>query len=71
MEFLTGGELFEKITDEDFYGDFTEKDAANIMQQVFRGINYCHCNNVVHRDLKPENLLLESNVTTESLGGKK
>lgn len=39
-EFLTGGELFEKITDEDFYGDFTEKDAAMIMQQVFRGINY-------------------------------
>lgn len=71
MEFLTGGELFEKITDEDFYGDFTEKDAANIMQQVFRGINYCHCNNIVHRDLKPENLLLESNVTSESLGGKK
>lgn len=70
-EFLTGGELFEKITDEDFYGDFTEKDAANIMQQVFRGINYCHSNNVVHRDLKPENLLLESSVTTESLGGKK
>lgn len=70
MEFLTGGELFEKITDEDFYGDFTEKDAANIMRQVFRGINYCHANNVVHRDLKPENLLLESNVTSESLGGK-
>jgi serine/threonine protein kinase len=38
---------------------------------VFRGINYCHSNNVVHRDLKPENLLLESSVTTESLGGKK
>lgn len=70
-EFLTGGELFEKITDEDFYGDFTEKDAANIMQQVFRGINYCHSNNIVHRDLKPENLLLESTVTTDSLGGKK
>lgn len=70
-EFLTGGELFEKITDEDFYGDFTEKDAANIMQQVFKGINYWHANNVVHRDLKPENLLLESSVSTDSLGGKK
>ena len=70
-ELLTGGELFEKITDEDFYGDFTEKDAANIMQQVFRGINYCHVNGVVHRDLKPENLLLESTVSADSLGGKK
>ena len=63
--------MFEKITDEDFYGDFTEKDAANIMQQVFRGINYCHSNNIVHRDLKPENLLLESSVSSENLGGKK
>ena len=70
-EFLTGGELFEKITDEDFYGDFTEKDAANIMQQVFRGINYWHSSNIVHRDLKPENLLLENTVSTENLGGKK
>lgn len=71
MEFLTGGELFEKITDEEFYGDFTEKDAAMIMQQVFRGINYWHSNNIVHRDLKPENLLLESTVSHEDLGGKK
>ncbi len=70
-EFLTGGELFEKITDEDFYGDFTEKDAANIMQQVFRGINYWHSKHIVHRDLKPENLLLESSVSSEDLGGKK
>ena len=31
-EFLTGGELFEKITDEEFYSDFTEKDAANLME---------------------------------------
>ena len=71
MEFLTGGELFEKITDEEFYGDFTEKDAAMIIQQVFRGINYWHSNNIVHRDLKPENLLLESTVSHEDLGGKK
>jgi len=69
-EFLAGGELFEKITDEEFYGDFTEKDAAMIMQQVFRGINYWHSNNIVHRDLKPENLLLESSVSHEDLGGK-
>lgn len=69
-EFLTGGELFEKITDEEFYSDFTEKDAANLMEQVFAGINYCHQKNIVHRDLKPENLLLESNVSTTDLGGK-
>lgn len=69
-EFLTGGELFEKITDEEFYSDFTERDAANIMEQVFEGINYCHMKGIVHRDLKPENLLLESNVSSTDLGGK-
>lgn len=69
-EFLTGGELFEKITDEEFYSDFTERDAANIMEQVFAGINYCHSTGIVHRDLKPENLLLESNVSSTDLGGK-
>ena len=69
-EFLTGGELFEKITDEEFYSDFTERDAANIMEQVFAGINYCHETGIVHRDLKPENLLLESNVSSTDLGGK-
>ncbi len=69
-EFLTGGELFEKITDEEFYSDFTEKDAANLMEQVFAGINYCHMKRIVHRDLKPENLLLEANVSASDLGGK-
>jgi calcium-dependent protein kinase len=69
-EFLTGGELFEKITDEEFYSDFTEKDAANLMEQVFTGINYCHSKSIVHRDLKPENVLLENNVSSTDLGGK-
>ena len=71
IRLMVGEELFEKITAEEFYGDFTEKDAAMIMQQVFRGINYWHSNNIVHRYLKPENLLLENTVSHEDLGGKK
>ncbi len=70
MEFMNGGELFEKITDEEFYSDFTEKDAANLMEQVFSGINYCHSKGIAHRDLKPENLLLEGGVSAADLGGK-
>ena len=68
--FLVGGELFEKITNEEFFKDFTEKDVASIMEQVFLGINYIHIKGIVHRDLKPENLLLENAVESPDSGGK-
>lgn len=55
-ELCTGGELFEKISQEQ---QFSERDAANIIKQVLSAINYCHSRNIVHRDLKPENLLLD------------
>ena len=42
----TGGELFDKISEEQF---FSEKDAANIMKQVLHAIRYCHSKHVVHR----------------------
>ena len=53
----TGGELFDEITSR---SQFSEQDAAKIIQQVLSAIAYCHANNIVHRDLKPENLLLDS-----------
>ncbi|CAK0845421.1 unnamed protein product [Prorocentrum cordatum] len=55
MEMCQGGELFDRIIEEKH---FTEKDAATVMQQVFRGIHYTHAVDIVHRDLKPENLML-------------
>lgn len=55
-EFCSGGELFDKISEELY---FNERDAANILKQVFSAIYYCHSKKVVHRDLKPENLLLD------------
>lgn len=51
-----GGELFDKITEEQY---FSEKDAAHIMRQVISSLNYIHTAGIMHRDLKPENLLLE------------
>merc|ERR1719203_518380 len=55
MELCAGGELFDRIIDS---GHFGEKDAALLMQQILRGVNYMHWKRVTHRDLKPENFLL-------------
>jgi len=57
MELCTGGELFDRIIEEN---KMSEKHAAIIMRQMLRAINYMHGSNVMHRDLKPENFLFRS-----------
>ncbi|KAI1310233.1 NUAK SNF1-like kinase 2 [Mortierella claussenii] len=57
MENLTGGELFDYISNK---GSLDEKEARRIFRQIVLAIHYCHESNVVHRDLKPENILLDS-----------
>jgi len=59
LEYLTGGELFDRIVDAPG-GHFTEKDAASIMMQLMGALAYLHGRKIVHRDLKPENFLLAS-----------
>jgi len=56
-EMMTGGELFDKITEKEHY---TEKEARAACKFLFQAIQYCHSHKVAHRDLKPENLLLSS-----------
>eukprot|EP00440_Ansanella_granifera_P033169 gb/GFBE01035987.1/.p1 GENE.gb/GFBE01035987.1/~~gb/GFBE01035987.1/.p1 ORF type:complete len:710 (+),score=156.44 gb/GFBE01035987.1/:1-2130(+) len=36
----------------------SEMDAAVVMQQIFRGVNYMHRQHICHRDLKSQNMLL-------------
>jgi len=58
MEMATGGELFDRVVSVKF---FSEVQAAHVIQQILRGINYMHGAGVVHRDLKPENFLFSNN----------
>jgi len=55
MEYLDGGELFERVADEDF--NLTESDCCLFMRQICRGVQYLHDHNIVHLDLKPENVV--------------
>ncbi|WVZ70197.1 hypothetical protein U9M48_018881 [Paspalum notatum var. saurae] len=57
LEFITGGELFDKIIR---HGRLNEADARKYFQQLIDGVDFCHNKGVYHRDLKPENLLLDS-----------
>ena len=40
MEYLSGGELFERVAAEDF--ELTEAQGINFMAQICRGVNYIH-----------------------------
>lgn len=54
MELVKGKELFDKIVEK---GQYSERDAANIVNQIVSAVEYLHSNGIAHRDLKPENLL--------------
>eukprot|EP00877_Chromochloris_zofingiensis_P004633 jgi/Chrzof1/14170/Cz08g28020.t1 len=54
-ELVTGGELLDRVTDK---GNYTEKDAAYIIRQILKGVQYLHAHGIVHRDLKLENMVM-------------
>ncbi|KAK5579000.1 hypothetical protein RB653_008676 [Dictyostelium firmibasis] len=58
LELVTGGELFDKIVEREFY---TEQDASTLICTVTKVIQYLHSKDIVHCDLKPENLLYSDN----------
>ena len=46
---VTGGELFDRIVER---GNYTEKDASQLVEQILKGVAYLHSLDIVHRDLK-------------------
>lgn len=54
QELATGGDVFDWILDQ---GNYTERDAANVIRQVLEAVAYLHSLNIVHRNLKLENLM--------------
>ena len=46
MELCTGGELFDRIVEKEYY---TEEEARKCVTAVALALKYCHENNVVHR----------------------
>ncbi|KAK9085737.1 hypothetical protein Sjap_026148 [Stephania japonica] len=57
MEYVKGGELFNKVAK----GRLKEEVARKYFQQLISAVGFCHARGVFHRDLKPENLLLDEN----------
>lgn len=47
---IQGGELFERVIDEDFV--LTERACACFMKQICEAMDYLHSNKVIHLDMK-------------------
>ena len=56
MEYLAGGELFDKVADEDYV--LTESDCSAFLKQICLGVEYLHSQYVVHLDIKVSTNLL-------------
>ncbi len=57
MEYVTGGSLKERISQE---GILDTKSAASVALQITEALEAAHGRGVIHRDIKPHNVLLTS-----------
>lgn len=58
MEFMDGGDLFDKISP-----TISEENAKHYFMQLISAVEYMHQNNICHRDIKPENILINNDDT--------
>ena len=62
MELWVGGDLFDVMQQKSLENQwFTEAQAAVIIYDLIKAINYCHNNKVMHLDIRPENILIGDN----------
>lgn len=59
MEFMEGGELFDRIVQ---YEHYTEKQASDSFRPIVDAVRYCHSLGICHRDLKVINIKLNLNL---------
>lgn len=62
FEFLSGGELFERITAEGY--TMSEAEVINYMRQICEAIKHMHERNIIHLDVKPENIMCQTRQST-------
>lgn len=60
MEYIGGGELFEKIAQQKNQV-FNEVIAFEYINKLFGALSHMHAQGVVHRDIKPENIMIGEN----------
>ncbi len=65
MELCTGGELYDRLIEHE-YG-YSEKEAAEILKQLFTALAYIHKQGIVHCDLKPDNFLFKDPSETSQI----
>ncbi|KAK4977363.1 hypothetical protein LTR28_007211 [Elasticomyces elasticus] len=58
VKLLTAGDLFSFI--EYKGGKLPDIEAAVLLRQILKAVDYLHERNIVHRDLKPDNILMTS-----------
>ncbi|XP_072180959.1 twitchin-like [Diadema setosum] len=63
LEFLSGGELFDRLVDENHV--LTEPEVVHYMRQICEGMKHMHDRHIVHLDLKPENVMLRTRTSDD------